>query len=94
MIRSELVEKLQGKYHELDTEDIHKIVETIFQEISNAMVEGGRVEIRGFGAFGIRARVPRAARNPRTGAVVHVPAKYHPFFKTGKLLRDRLNNRA
>ena len=94
MIRSELVERLQEKYHELDSEDIQKIVETIFQEISEAMASGGRVEIRGFGAFGIRIRRPRAARNPRTGEAVSVPAKYHPFFKTGKLLRDRLNNRA
>ncbi len=91
MIRSELVEKLQERYHELDTEDIQKVVETIFQEISDAMADGGRVELRGFGAFGVRARRKRVARNPRTGEAVQVPAKCHPFFKTSKLLRDRLN---
>ena len=66
---------------------------TIFEEIINTMAEGDRVELRGFGAFSVKKRDPRIGRNPRTGESVAVEEKHVPFFKTGKLLRDRLNGR-
>ena len=71
--------------------DIERIIDTIFEEISNALSKGDRVELRGFGAFSVKERQPRIARNPRTGAPVKVGTKYVPFFKTGKDLRKRLN---
>ncbi|MFP4313714.1 MAG: HU family DNA-binding protein, partial [Alphaproteobacteria bacterium] len=68
-----------------------KIIETICDEITDALVRGDRVELRGFGAFSVKHRDARTGRNPRTGEVVHVEAKRLPFFKTGKGLRERLN---
>ena len=59
--------------------------------LSKYLAEGGRVELRGFGAFSVRSRPERQGRNPRTGETVHVPAKSVPFFKSGKELRERLN---
>ena len=58
------------------------------------MAKGERVELRGFGAFSVKQRDARLGRNPRTGAAVSVSSKRVPFFKTGKLLRDRLNGRS
>jgi integration host factor subunit beta len=68
-------------------------VNTIFEEIIDAMARGDRVELRGFGAFSVKSRDARTGRNPRTGESVEVEAKSVPFFKTGKLLRDRLNGK-
>jgi integration host factor subunit beta len=62
-----------------------------FDEISEALARGDRVELRGFGAFSVKKRDARVGRNPRTGASVHVTQKFIPFFKTGKQLRERLN---
>lgn len=91
MIRSELVEKIAAENLHLYEKDIELIVFTIFNEIINAMVRGDRVELRGFGSFSVKKRKSRIGRNPRTGEVVSVKERYVPFFKTGKLLRDRLN---
>ena len=72
--------------------DYERVVNTIFDEISEALIRGDRVELRGFGAFSVRGRAARIGRNPRTGAAVKVGEKRLPFFKTGKELRDRVNN--
>lgn len=72
--------------------DVERIVNTIFDEIIRSMADGHRVELRGFGAFSVKRRDARMGRNPRTGEAVHVDEKFVPFFKTGKLLRDRLNS--
>jgi len=93
MIRSELVQKLTDENPHLHQRDVEKIVGTIFEEIINTMAEGDRVELRGFGAFSVKKRDPRIGRNPRTGESVAVGEKHVPFFKTGKLLRDRLNGK-
>lgn len=91
MIRSELVQKIADDNPHLYHRDVERIVTTIFQEITEAMARGERVELRGFGAFSVKKREARTGRNPRTGEAVEVAAKHVPFFKTGKLLRDRLN---
>ena len=91
MIRSELVEKIAGENPHLYQRDVERIVSTIFDEIIQAMASGNRVELRGFGAFSVKRRNARVGRNPRTGESVQVEEKHVPFFKTGKLLRDRLN---
>ena len=72
--------------------DVERIVNVIFGEIVEALARGDRVELRGFGAFTVKHRAPRIGRNPRTGSSVAVSEKYVPFFKTGKDLRERLNN--
>jgi integration host factor subunit beta len=91
MIRSELVQKIADENPHLYKRDVERIVGTIFDEIIQAMADGNRVELRGFGAFSVKKRDARTGRNPRTGESVSVEQKHVPFFKTGKLLRDRLN---
>jgi len=93
MIRNELIQKLADENPHLFQRDVERIVNTIFDEITETMARGDRVELRGFGAFSVKKRDSRIGRNPRTGASVSVAEKYVPFFKTGKLLRDRLNGR-
>lgn len=92
MTKSELIQKLAERNPHLFLRDIEKIVDTVFDEISEALVDGDRVELRGFGAFSIKHRDARVGRNPRTGETVQVDAKRLPFFKTGKALRERLND--
>lgn len=91
MIRSELIQKVADDNPHLTQRDVERIVATIFEEIIQTMAEGGRVELRGFGAFSVKKRDARQGRNPRTGEAVAVDEKHVPFFKAGKLLRDRLN---
>lgn len=91
MIRSELIQKIANENPHLYHRDVEHIVNTIFEEIISAMEQGDRVELRGFGAFSVKRREARIGRNPRTGESVAVQEKAVPFFKTGKLLRDRLN---
>ena len=93
MIRSELIQKIAEENPHLFQRDVEKIVNTIFDEITEAMARGDRVELRGFGAFSVKSRDARTGRNPRTGDPVDVAEKNVPFFKTGKLLRDRLNGK-
>ena len=91
MTKSELIQRLAERNPHLYLRDVEKIVETVFEEISSALIDGARVELRGFGAFSIKHRDARMGRNPRTGEAVQVAAKRLPFFKTGKALRERLN---
>ena len=91
MIRSELLQALAQENPGLRVEEIEKAVGTFFDEIAGRLTAGGRVELRGFGAFSTRARDARKGRNPRTGAAVDVPGKSVPYFKTGKEMRARLN---
>ena len=92
MIRSELVEKIAAENPHLFQRDIERIIGTVFDEIIDAMSNGNRVELRGFSSFSVKQREARRGRNPRTGETVDVEEKHVPFFKTGKLLRDRLND--
>lgn len=92
MIKSELIQRLAENNPHLFQRDIERIVSTIFDEIAAAMSRGDRVELRGFGAFSVKQRPSRVGRNPRTGEPVQVEEKRIPFFKTGKELRERLNN--
>ena len=91
MIRSELVTIVAEGNQHLTMRDVERIVGTIFDEITNALAAGRRVELRGFGAFSTRGREARTGRNPRTGTAVKVAAKRVPYFKPGKELRERLN---
>lgn len=93
MTKSELILHLTEKNPHLYHRDVERIVSAIFDEITNALARGDRVELRGFGAFSVKKRDARVGRNPRTGEAVNVAAKRVPFFKTGKLLRERLNDR-
>ena len=94
MIRSELLQIIADQNPHLFQRDVERIVNTVFDEITNAMANGDRVELRGFGAFSVKKRDARVGRNPRTGESVSVSEKHVPFFKTGKLWRDRLNGKS
>jgi integration host factor subunit beta len=91
MIRSELVAQVAQANEHLSHRDVERVVATIFDSIIETLAEGGRVELRGFGAFSTRGRDARTGRNPRTGEAVPVDAKRVPYFKPGKELRERLN---
>ena len=94
MIKSELVIKIAEKNPHLYHRDVERIVNRVFDEITHAMRDGNRVELRGFGTFSAKERQARTGRNPRTGESVDVTEKRVPFFKTGKELRQRLNTKA
>jgi integration host factor subunit beta len=91
MTKSELILRLAEKNPHLYQRDVERIVSTVFEEISAALANGNRVELRGFGAFSVKNRDARTGRNPRTGETVRVARKSVPFFKVGKDLRIRLN---
>jgi integration host factor subunit beta len=91
MVRSELVQRLANENSDLTVHDIEAIVTTFFHEISKRIASGGRVELRGFGAFSARGRDARTGRNPRTGEGVDVIAKRVPHFKPSKEMHLRLN---
>ena len=91
MIRSELVQKLCGDFPDLTQREVEGVVSALFDSITEQLATGGRVELRGFGAFSTRQRDARVGRNPRTGEAVPVHEKAVPFFKAGKELRERVN---
>ena len=91
MTKSELIARLAELNPSLYHRDLEQLVNTVFDTITEALENGDRVELRGFGAFSLRERTARVGRNPRTGGPVHVDAKTIPFFKMGKGMRERLN---
>jgi integration host factor subunit beta len=91
MIKSELVGRIAAQNPHLYQRDVENIVNSILDTIADALARGDRVELRGFGAFSVKKRDARDARNPRTGEAVSVCEKVIPVFKTGKDMRKRLN---
>ncbi len=91
MIRSELLQALAKENPDLRSEEVEQVLDTFFDEIARRLAEGGRVELRGFGAFSTRERGARKGRNPRTGEAVEVPEKKVPYFKPGKDMRRVVN---
>jgi len=91
MIKSELVQKIADENTHLSHREVERLVTTLFDEITGALVAGRRVELRGFGAFSVKSRPKRVGRNPRTGQRVDISEKRAPYFKTGKALKERLN---
>jgi integration host factor subunit beta len=91
MTKSELISLLSVRYTQLVAKDTELAVKTILDAMCQSLVAGERIEIRGFGSFGLNHRPPRLGRNPKTGEKVRVPEKYVPHFKAGKELRDRVD---
>ena len=91
MTKSDLIERLVADQIHLPSRDIETSVNAVLEYMSNSLVDGDRIEIRGFGSIGLRFRAPRTGRNPKTGESVSVPGKYVPHFKPGRLLRERVN---
>jgi len=94
VIKSELVQRIFDRNPHLHLRDVENIVNAILDTVTETLARGDRVEVRGFGAFSVKKREARRGRNPRTGNEVEVSEKFVPFFKTGKELRERLNEKA
>ena len=92
MLRSELIDTLHAENPHLTRRDMERLVGVVLETVTQTLEAGARVELRGFGAFSVRKRDPRVGRNPRTGETVHVPGKHVPFFRTGKELRQRIDD--
>lgn len=91
MTKSELIEKISRQQDQLQPKDVELAVKMILEEMTQALVNNQRIEIRGFGSFCLHFRGPRQGRNPKTGEKVELPGKYVPYFKPGKELRERVN---
>jgi integration host factor subunit beta len=91
MTKSELIKKLSTRFTNLKDREIEQLIAIILKQISSALINGDRVELRGFGAFSIRTRAPRTARNPRTGEKVKVAARKAIYYRAGKELKDFVN---
>ena len=91
MTRSDLVEELANRFTQLTHRDAELAVKTVLDAMSEALVRGHRIEIRGFGSFSINRRPPRVGRNPRSGETVMIPEKRVPHFKPGKALREAVD---
>lgn len=91
MTRSELIQILSGKQSQLSDKEMEMAIKHIFDQMTDALGKGQRIEIRGFGSFSTRFRPTRMARNPKTGAYVRKEGKYSLHFKPGKEMRDRVN---
>ena len=91
MTRSELVSLLAYRFPQLTVKDTEAVVSVLLESIADALKNGDRIEIRGFGSFGLNYRPARVGRNPKSGEAVQVPAKYIPHFKAGKEMRERID---
>lgn len=91
MTKSELINQLAERFPQLGVKDVDFAVKVLLEALSDALVCGNRIEIRGFGSFSLSYRPPRVGRNPKSGEKVQVPEKYVPHFKAGKELRERVD---
>ena len=91
MVKSELVRVLNEKFPELQQRDVESALNCILGQMTDALDQGERIEIRGFGSFDLRHRPPRIARNSKTGEAVNLTAKVAIHFKPGKEMRDRVD---
>ena len=91
MTRSKLIKKLASKFPHLTQNDVELTVFSILNCITDRLIQGDRVEIRGFGSFDVTRRAARIARNPKTGEAVAVPAKCVPHFKPGREMKSLVN---
>ena len=92
MTKSELIEKISASQDRLSPKDVELAIRMILERMTKTLANNDRIEIRGFGSFSLHYRAPRLGRNPKTGSAVELSGKHVPYFKTGKELRDRVNN--
>ena len=93
MTRAELIERIAMNNTHLYLTDVERLVAVVFNQIKTSLAAGKRVELRGFGVFGVKKRMSRTARNPKTGADVLVDSKAMPYFRAGKILKMRINQK-
>ncbi|HEX5678051.1 MAG TPA: integration host factor subunit beta [Alcanivorax sp.] len=92
LTKSKLIARISKENQQLSPRDVELAVKTLIDYMADTLSEGGRIEIRGFGSFSLHFRAPRVGRNPKTGASVTLHGKYVPHFKSGKELRERVND--
>ena len=92
MTKSELINQLVRKQPHLSHADVTAVVNSILEQMTQELAIGGRIEIRGFGAFSLRYRAPKMGRNPKTGEAVSVEQKYYVHFKSGAELKQRVDD--
>ena len=92
LTKSKLIARISKENQQLSPRDVELAVKTLIDYMADTLAEGGRIEIRGFGSFSLHFRAPRVGRNPKTGASVKLHGKYVPHFKSGKELRERVND--
>ncbi|CAD7382084.1 MULTISPECIES: integration host factor subunit beta [Xanthomonas] len=92
MTKSELIEILAQRQAHLKADDVDLAVKSLLEMMGQALSDGDRIEIRGFGSFSLHYRPPRLGRNPKTGESVALPGKHVPHFKPGKELRERVSS--
>ena len=90
--KSDLIIKIMNLNSQINPKEIEKTVDTFFETINISLTNSKKVELRGFGSFGVKKREARLARNPKTGSTVAVSAKKISFFKMGKGMKEQLNN--
>lgn len=93
MTKRDLIESVAGSRPDLPRRDVETLVNAVFQTLSQALARGERIEIRGFGSFIVKRRNAREGLNPKTGEAVRVEAKRVPFFKAGKELKERVDQK-
>lgn len=91
LTKSKLIARISRTNQQLSPRDVELAVKSLIDYMADTLSEGGRIEIRGFGSFSLHFRAPRVGRNPKTGASVKLDGKYVPHFKSGKELRERVN---
>lgn len=92
--KSELIDRVASVYPHLALKDVEYAIKFLVEQMAEALVQGDRIEVRGFGSFSLHYRPPRQARNPKTGESVSLEGKYIPHFKPGKEMRERVNSTA
>lgn len=92
LTKSKLIARISKENQQLSPRDVELAVKTLIDYMADTLAEGGRIEVRGFGSFSLHFRAPRVGRNPKTGASVKLHGKYVPHFKSGKELRERVND--
>ncbi|MCX8044285.1 MAG: integration host factor subunit beta [Desulfobacterota bacterium] len=93
MVKSELIQELSEKAH-ISPKIAEIAVNTVFDTMTQALIRGEGIEIRGFGSFKVREYKGRIGNHPRTGTIIEIPSKRRPFFKVGKELRERINKKS
>jgi integration host factor subunit beta len=91
MTKSELIKRLASAYDDVPEQDVASAIQRLLQHLTDALANGERIEIRGFGSFSVRHRPPRQARNPKTGEVFETATTHVPYFRPGKELKERAN---
>jgi integration host factor beta subunit len=93
MTKRDLIDEVNKRFPHLSRRDSEVIINAIFDSMVDALAQGDRIEIRGFGSFVVKHRRARQGRNPKSGVLVSVAAKRVPFFKVGKELRLRVDGK-